>query len=190
VAHSIGNLLTVEGIRQAKLLGQFSKKGRLAAVILASPDIDVDLFEQQIAVFPENERNFFILISRDDKAIAVSRKIAGRIDRVSDRSSLNHTKFAVSPEMVKLIGRRVNAGDQFGTEGAGVSSERISAAGAEPESREQPGAGLQPRHWRATGSALRETVCAVPAPPAPLCRRPACSLCLRALRLDLRLFLA
>jgi esterase/lipase superfamily enzyme len=149
VAHSMGNLLTVEGIRQAKLLGQFNQKGRLATVILASPDIDVDLFEQQIAVFPEIERNFFILISRDDKALAVSRKIAGGVDRVgdaqssrlaamgvtvidlsrvSDRSSLNHTKFADSPEMVQLIGRRLNAGDQLGTEGASVSSERISAA--------------------------------------------------------------
>jgi esterase/lipase superfamily enzyme len=149
VAHSMGNLLTVEGIRQAKLLGEFNKRGRVATVILASPDIDVDLFEQQIAVFPENERNFFILISRDDKALAVSRKIAGGVDRVgdaqasrlaamgvtvidlsrvSDRSSLNHTKFADSPEMVQLIGRRLNAGDQLGTEGASVTGERISTA--------------------------------------------------------------
>jgi esterase/lipase superfamily enzyme len=148
VAHSMGNLLTVEGMRQIKLLGKFNRKGRLATVILASPDIDVDLFEQQISVFPPEERNFFILISRDDKALAVSRKIAGGIDRVgdsqasrlaamgvtvidlsqvSDRSSLNHTKFADSPEMVQLIGRRLNAGDQLGTEGGTVDAARISA---------------------------------------------------------------
>jgi esterase/lipase superfamily enzyme len=149
VAHSMGNLLTVEGMRQIKLLGKFNRKGRLATVILASPDIDVDLFEQQISVFPPEERKFFILISRDDKALAVSRKIAGGIDRVgdsqagrlaamgvtvidlsqvNDRSSLNHTKFADSPEMVQLIGRRLNAGDQLGTEGGTVDGARISAA--------------------------------------------------------------
>jgi esterase/lipase superfamily enzyme len=81
--------------------------------------------------------------------LAVSRKIAGGIDRVgdaqaarlasmgvtvidlsqvNDRSSLNHTKFADSPEMVQLIGRRLNAGDQLGTEGGNVNAARISAA--------------------------------------------------------------
>jgi esterase/lipase superfamily enzyme len=136
LAHSMGNLLTVEAIRQAKLQGNFNRKGKLRTVILASPDIDLDLFRQQIAVLPEEQRNFYVLISRDDRALAFSRRIAGGIDRVgdatpaelagigvtvidlskvSDTNSLNHSKFADAPEVVQLIGKRLNAGDQLHT---------------------------------------------------------------------------
>jgi esterase/lipase superfamily enzyme len=137
LAHSMGNLLTVEAIRQAKLQGQYNRQGKLKTVILASPDIDLDLFRQQISVLPEEQRNFFVLISSDDKALAFSRKIAGGIDRVGDATpaelastgvtvidlsrikddnSLNHSKFADAPDVVQLIGRRLNAGDQLNTE--------------------------------------------------------------------------
>jgi esterase/lipase superfamily enzyme len=136
LAHSMGNLLTVEAIRQAKLQGSYNKNGKLKTVILASPDIDMDVFRQQIAVLPEEQRNFFVLISSDDKALAFSRKIAGGIDRVGDASpaelastgvtvidlsrikddnSLNHSKFADAPQVVQLIGARLNAGDELTT---------------------------------------------------------------------------
>jgi esterase/lipase superfamily enzyme len=136
LAHSMGNLLTMEAIRQAKLQGTFNRYGKLKTVILASPDIDIDLFRQQISVLPEEQRNFYVLISADDKALAFSRKIAGGIDRVGDATpadlastgvtvidlsgikdsnSLNHSKFADAPEVVRLIGRRLNAGDALHT---------------------------------------------------------------------------
>lgn len=143
LAHSMGNLLTVEAMRQAKLLGEFNRYGKLRTVILASPDIDLDLFRQQISVLPEEQRNFFVLISKDDKALAFSRKIAGGINRVGDATpaelastgvtvidlslvkdtnSLNHSKFADAPEVVQLIGRRLNAGDELHTEEATVQA--------------------------------------------------------------------
>ncbi|MCU0791151.1 MAG: alpha/beta hydrolase, partial [Nitratireductor sp.] len=59
LAHSMGNLLTVEAIRQAKLQGTYNRKGKLKTVILASPDIDLDLFRQQISVLPEEQRKFY-----------------------------------------------------------------------------------------------------------------------------------
>jgi esterase/lipase superfamily enzyme len=143
LAHSMGNLLTVEAIREAKLQGVYNKNGKLKTVILASPDIDLDLFRQQVAAWPEDQRNFFVLISSDDKALAFSRKIAGGINRVGDatpdqlastgvtvidlsriedENSLNHSKFADSPQVVQLIGKRLNAGDQLTTEQSAVAS--------------------------------------------------------------------
>jgi esterase/lipase superfamily enzyme len=128
VAHSMGNLLTVEALRQAELMGRFNKTGRLRHVILASPDIDVDLFRQQLAPFPPEDRRFYVLISRDDGALRVSRILAGGVPRVGagdvaalaeigvtviDLSEINeggssHSKFAGSPDIVRLIGQRLS----------------------------------------------------------------------------------
>jgi esterase/lipase superfamily enzyme len=134
VAHSMGNLLTVEAMRQDQLLGGFNNSRKIKSIVLASPDIDAELFAKQLQPFPREARKFFVLISENDKALAVSRKIAGGIDRVGDEpggelaklgvtvidltkiddtSSLNHTKFANSPEIVQLIGERMNEGDSF-----------------------------------------------------------------------------
>ena len=132
VAHSMGNFLTVEALRQAKIEGEFNRNGRLRNIILVSPDIDVDLFKRQMRVFPREERNFFVLISADDKALAASKRLSGGVPRVGnedaaalaelgvtvidltkvdDFSGSNHSKFAGSPEVVQLIG----AGLQQGT---------------------------------------------------------------------------
>jgi esterase/lipase superfamily enzyme len=140
LAHSMGNLLTVEAMRQAKIEGRFDTNNRLRNIILASPDIDADVFRKQISVFPKNERHFFILISEDDKALAFSRRIAGGVSRVGDESaddlaalgvtvidltqvddagSLNHSKFTESPEVVQLIGNRLRAGNTLQTAGPG-----------------------------------------------------------------------
>jgi esterase/lipase superfamily enzyme len=140
VAHSMGNLLTVEAMRQAKIAGRYNTANRLRNIILASPDIDVDVFKDQIAVFSKNERHFYVLISEDDKALAFSRRIAGGVNRVGDEgaealaalgvvvidltkvkdtNSLNHTKFADSPEVVQLIGNRLRAGNSLQTAGPG-----------------------------------------------------------------------
>jgi len=136
VAHSMGNFLTVEAMRQNRLLNRFDHSGKLRTIVLASPDIDADVFAKQLAPFSVPERNFYVLISANDRALAASRRIAGGVDRVGDEqpsdleklgvtvidltkiedtSSLNHTKFADSPEIVQLLGNRLNAGDSFGT---------------------------------------------------------------------------
>lgn len=134
LAHSMGNLLTVEAMRQDQLLGSFDKSGKIRSIVLASPDIDAELFAKQLQAFPKEARKFYVLISENDKALAVSQKLAGGIDRVGDEpagdlaklgvtvidltkiddtSSLNHTKFANSPDIVQLIGRRMNESDSF-----------------------------------------------------------------------------
>lgn len=134
VAHSMGNLLTVEAMRQDQLEDGFNSSHKLENIILASPDIDIDLFKRQLSVFPRDARKFYVLISANDKALGFSRTLAGGVSRVgnddaedladlgvtvidltqvADTNSLNHSKFADSPEIVQLIGKRLNAGDSL-----------------------------------------------------------------------------
>jgi len=131
VAHSMGNLVVVEALRQAQIKGVFNESGRLRRVILASPDIDVDLFKTQLEVFPEKEKQFYVLISKDDRALELSRRLAGGVSRVgatdpvklarlginvvdvteiNDESSANHSKFTNSPAIVQLIGKSLQEG--------------------------------------------------------------------------------
>lgn len=125
-AHSMGSMLTVEAIVQASNAGTYNSGGRLDNVMLASPDIDLNLFESQLAQLPEKDRNFFVFVSSDDKALRFSRRISGGVTRVGaanaselealgvsvidlslidDSTSGSHSKFAGSPEVVRLIGR-------------------------------------------------------------------------------------
>ena len=129
-AHSMGAFLTMEGVLNLELQGKFNRRGRLKTLVLASPDIDIDLFESQLAQMNTARDKIFVLISADDGALRVSRILSGGVDRlgaanaervaslgvnvidlteIDDSSSGSHTKFAGSPEVVQLIGRGLNA---------------------------------------------------------------------------------
>ncbi|MBD9373532.1 alpha/beta hydrolase [Rhizobium sp. ARZ01] len=133
LAHSMGTWLAMEALRQMAI-----RDGRVAAkienVVLASPDIDIDVFARQWSDLGEKKPNITIFVSQDDKALALSRFISGDVQRlgqvnpaeepyraqfekagitvvdltkVKSEDSLNHGKFAESPEIVKLIGNRL-----------------------------------------------------------------------------------
>lgn len=137
LAHSMGTFLTMEGLVDAQLTGRLGHRMKIDTVMLASPDIDIDLFHTQIAILPpEFRKKMYLLISQDDYALRISRIIAGGVPRVGaadvqeleglgvtvidlsqieDSSSGSHTKFAGSPEVVKLISRGLNASPSLGT---------------------------------------------------------------------------
>lgn len=139
IGHSMGAWLTMEGLRQMAI-----RHGRLPAsihnVILASPDIDVDVFATQWRALQGSSAHFTIFVSRRDRALGLSRWLAGGVDRlgqidpstdpyyaalaskgivVIDLSALrigdsfNHNKFAQSPDVVRLIGTRLVAGQSL-----------------------------------------------------------------------------
>jgi esterase/lipase superfamily enzyme len=131
VAHSLGNLLVMEAGVQAQIRGQFNKRGLLGTIILASADIDADVFEQQVKEFGNSSPNVYVLVSNDDRALALSRRVAGGVNRVGaqsieelekfgvtviDLSNVNntksstHAKFRQAPSIVQLIGDRLNEG--------------------------------------------------------------------------------
>jgi esterase/lipase superfamily enzyme len=152
MAHSMGSWLTVEALRQMAI-----RDGRVAPkiknVILASPDLDVDVFGRQLAELGKNRPHFTLFVSQDDRALSLSRRISGNIDRLGQvdptvepyrtefekagivvldltklkgGDRLNHGKFAESPEVVKLIGNRLIAGQTVTDSDVGIG-ERLGA---------------------------------------------------------------
>ncbi|MGA0565158.1 alpha/beta hydrolase [Ancylobacter sp. VNQ12] len=71
VGHSMGGWLTAEALRQLRLTGKDGVVARLQ-VILAAPDIDIDVFRAQIGVIGRLSPPLAILVSRDDLALRAS----------------------------------------------------------------------------------------------------------------------
>ncbi len=135
-AHSMGTLLTMEGLVDAQFTGRLGRLNRIDTIMLASPDIDLDLFRTQLGLLPQAIRErMFLLVSENDSALRFSRRIAGGVPRVGaanadelealgvtvidlteveDSSSGSHSKFAGSPEVVRLIGAGLNNHGRFG----------------------------------------------------------------------------
>ena len=157
LAHSMGNWVTLEALRQMAI-----RDGRVAPkirnVLLAAPDVDVDLFREAIVDMGKERPGFTLFVSQDDRALALSRRIWGSTARLGaidpeqepyrsqlDRSGitvlnlsklqtgdpLNHSKFAESPEVVRIIGRELAEGQVLTDSRVGVGDRIIQVtAGA------------------------------------------------------------
>lgn len=79
--HSMGGWLVVEALRQLKLQGRDDVLSKLN-VILAAPDIDEDVFRTQMAVIGKMKNPMTVLVSGDDRALAVSKLISASTNRV------------------------------------------------------------------------------------------------------------
>ncbi|WP_310153293.1 alpha/beta hydrolase [Bosea sp. BE125] len=133
LAHSMGTFLTLEAVRQAAIRGDGGFGGKLRDIILAAPDVDLDVFKTQMR---QIKRPVTIFVSADDRALAFSRRFAGDktrlgaisakdteivteleklgariidLSEISTGDRLNHAKFASSAKIVQLIGRRLEA---------------------------------------------------------------------------------
>ncbi|MDQ6433084.1 alpha/beta hydrolase [Mesorhizobium sp. LHD-90] len=129
IAHSMGNWATMEALRQLAISGDRDLDNKLGDVVLASPDIDVDVFKSQMARYGVPDKPFILFLSSDDRALRISGLIAGSQPRVGDYGdaadlaslgviavdlsqinsgdSLNHTKFADNPVLIKMLGERL-----------------------------------------------------------------------------------
>ena len=137
IGHSMGGFLVMEAVRSIGLRNQFDRLSKNSDIILASPDIDIDLFGSQIRPLDFERSKITVLMSQDDKALQLSQRIAGDYPRVGaadpqrlsalgvnvidlsqveDTSSAHHSKFSESPEIVRIIGQRINAGDELSTQ--------------------------------------------------------------------------
>lgn len=156
LAHSMGNQVTLEALRQMAI-----RDGRVAPkirnVLLAAPDVDVDLFREAVLDMGKSRPSFTLFVSQDDRALALSRRIwgdvrLGAIDPEQEpyRSNLesagitvlnlsglrtgdplNHSKFAQSPEVVRIIGRELAEGQTLTDSRVGVGDRIIQVtAGA------------------------------------------------------------
>lgn len=147
MAHSMGSWLSMEAVRQLAIR-RGAVPPKLKNIVLASPDLDVDVFQEQLKAIGPAENRITIFTSQDDRALLVSRRLAGGVQRlgsvdltqpsvqadfakrginvvdlsgVRSGDGLNHTKFAESPEVVKAIGRRLIAGDKVAGSNLGLA---------------------------------------------------------------------
>lgn len=138
LAHSMGSWLGVETLRQAKMNGHGDFNGKIRDVILASPDLDVNVFRTQLQTIGRLPRPITILTAGDDKALALSTKLAGNVDRVGrvtagdaraiaaasefnlqvmdltavdDGGGNHHSKYSHSAPVIAAIGSRLKQGD-------------------------------------------------------------------------------
>ena len=78
LGHSMGSWLVMEALRQLRLGGDDATLGRLQ-VVLAAPDIDVDVFRAQLDVVGRLTPPLTVLVAPDDRALRISARLnAGR----------------------------------------------------------------------------------------------------------------
>ncbi|NKL37418.1 alpha/beta fold hydrolase [Rhizobium leguminosarum bv. viciae] len=166
LAHSMGGWLAAEALRGVAMREK-SIPTKVKNVVLASPDIDIDVFRRQFTEMGPKRPHFVILTSTRDKALEVSGWLSGGIDRVGgsdlrpyaplldelgvsviDTSAiatndpLGHNAFADSPEVVRLLGRRLagqsleggkaSVADQIGMTAANFAGSAARVAVAAP----------------------------------------------------------
>jgi esterase/lipase superfamily enzyme len=130
IAHSMGSWITMEALRQMAIAGDSTLGGKLGDVLLASPDIDVDVFKSQMARIGKPSSPYIVLLSKDDRALRMSTIIAGNQPRLGDyekatdladygvvvinmseqrgNTASNHHKFAENTLLLQLLGQRLS----------------------------------------------------------------------------------
>ena len=140
LAHSMGNFIAVEALRQMAIRNR-AISPKIKEVMLASPDIDVDVFRRQIAEIETDAKSLpvTLFVSQDDLALGLSQWMAGDAPRlgaidprrepyrallaqshvqvvdltqVASDDPANHSKFA-SDDVVRAIGARLAAGQKL-----------------------------------------------------------------------------
>jgi esterase/lipase superfamily enzyme len=84
----MGAYVVMEAFRELAQTGRARYLNRLNGVVLAAPDIDVDAFQSQVRDIVELPRPFIIVVSRRDRALGISRRIAGGHPRVGSGSDI------------------------------------------------------------------------------------------------------
>ncbi|WP_455482471.1 alpha/beta hydrolase [Bartonella sp. B35(2025)] len=121
IAHSMGNFAIMEAFRTLALQKKYKPIYRITSFLMAAPDIDLDVFERQLNDIKRLPHPTAILVSRADKALAVSGRLTGGHPRVGDGSDIEilrkngitvldfsdvdggaHNVFASSPTLMAL----------------------------------------------------------------------------------------
>ena len=128
VAHSMGTMLTLESLRQLYARYGDTVADKIGAVVFASPDIDMDVFSSAINRIGPLARKITVVTATNDRALALSGRIAGGMTRVGaaekaaierlgvrviDASEagwgiINHDLFLSNAEVQQVIRRSID----------------------------------------------------------------------------------
>ena len=129
VAHSMGTMLALESLRQLYARYGDTVTGKIGAVVFASPDIDMDVFSSAVSRIGPLAGKITVITSTNDRALALSGRIAGGMTRVGaaekaaierlgvrviDASDagwglINHDLFLSNDEVQRVIRRSIDA---------------------------------------------------------------------------------
>src|SRR4051794_16772217 len=128
VAHSMGTMLSLESLRQLYARYGDTVADRIGAVVFAAPDIDMDVFTSAINRIGPLARKITVITATNDRALALSGRIAGGMTRVGaaekvaierlgvrviDASEagwgiINHDLFLSNAEVQRVIRRSID----------------------------------------------------------------------------------
>lgn len=85
--------------------GRLGTRNQLNSIILAAPDIDIDLFRTHLDKLAERTRStIFLLISKTDGALRVSARLAGGVQKVGvELNSAGHFDEDTSPVIDQIL---------------------------------------------------------------------------------------
>lgn len=133
-AHSMGSWLAVETLRELRLAGKDAVIRR-TEVVLAAPDIDVEVFGQQLKVIGPLTPPMKILVAKDDRALEASGFIASSIRRVG---AIDVEDPRVKDAVVKARVQVIDISDL--SSGDGLGHDRfVYLAGLYPRLAHRPG---------------------------------------------------
>lgn len=154
LAHSMGTLVTMEAFRTLALSGDSQTISAVKALILAAPDIDVDVFRSQLAALSTRPETMVVLVSEQDKALKLSGELRGGRPRVGAGANkdellaeglivldiaalrkkgdaLSHSTFANSQTLINLVNGGLNlaAIERAKTRKTGLVGDSLGVAG-------------------------------------------------------------
>lgn len=123
VGHSMGAVVVMEALRTLAISKRNDVLKRVKGVLLAAADLDPDLFRSQVNDIDYLPQPFTIVVSRRDRALDISRRLAGGAPRIGsgfdigalqkknvqvlDISQVDrggHSLFASSSTLIKILG--------------------------------------------------------------------------------------
>lgn len=97
LAHSMGGMVALEALRSMWDRSDGALSGRFGAIVLANPDVDIDLFKRQTKRLGLLTPKMTVIISSNDRALEISTRLAGGVPRVgsADSAALEQTGIKV-----------------------------------------------------------------------------------------------
>jgi esterase/lipase superfamily enzyme len=124
VAHSMGGQVLMETLHQMAVRGDASAFRKIRDVILLSPDVNVDLFDEQLREIARYGLPIYIVVSGKDEALQISSRLRGERARLG---ALRQNPWSAAGYNVKLIDLTdVGGGDPLRHFSAGSSPSVIA----------------------------------------------------------------